>query len=129
MNIAKIFYRFSLITISILVISCDSDDAIAPKNREIKFEVSGTFSGTLDATYITASAGGTNESIPTLPWTKNISYSSSAPSTGITVGGSGGVSGQSLTVKVFAGERLVSTTPGVSNNMGIVVVASPSYVF
>ncbi len=91
--------------------------------------MTGTFSGTLDATYITANGGGTNETIPSLPWTKNITYTSSASGTGITVGGSGGVAGETISVRVFAGGVIVSTTSGVANSSGILVVASPSYVF
>ena len=60
----------SLIVILFLLIACDNDDVKPGKSREIKFEVTGNFNGVIDATYITANGGGTNESIPSLPWSK-----------------------------------------------------------
>lgn len=123
----KVYLIHALILLVLL--SCSNDDTKPIKSRDIKFEVTGTFTGTLNATYITASGGGTNESISSLPWIKNIKYPSTAASTSVTVGGGGGVAGQTLLVKVFAGGNLVSETPGVSNSSGIVVVASPSYIF
>lgn len=85
--------------------------------------------GTIDATFITASGGGTNKSIPTLPWTKIISYAPTVTGTTITVGGGGSVPGQTLNVKVFAGGSLVSETPATADRGGIIVAGSPSYIF
>lgn len=129
MNTIKSSRAVSFILISLFLIACDNDDAKPVKSRQIKFEVTGNFSGTIDATYITASGGGSNEVIPSLPWTKSITYSSSVPSTAITVGGTGGLPAQNLLIKVFAGGSLVSETSGVANSSGMVVVASPVYIF
>ncbi len=125
----KILLLPAQVILLILLAACSKDESASVKIRDIKFEVTGNFSGTLDATYITSSGGGTNESISTLPWSKNITYTSSTPSTAITVGGGGGVAGQTLLVKVFAGGALVSETPGVATSSGVVVVASPAYIF
>jgi hypothetical protein len=125
----RLIVRLIPLLILFVLFACSNDDANPSKSRDIKFEVTGTFTGELDATYITASGGATNESISSLPWTKNIIYSSTAASASITVGGSGGLAGQTLLIKVFAGGTLVSETPGVSNSSGIVIVASPSYIF
>jgi len=132
MNFSKKIILFSLVLMnSFLLVSCDDDDDdVNPiKSREIKFEVTGNFSGRMDATFITASGGGTNETISALPWTKSLTYSNTVQSTGITVGGGGGTPGQTIIVKVFAGGNMVSQTPGTANSAGIVVVASPSYIF
>jgi hypothetical protein len=118
-----------LIAISLFLTSCGDDDAKPAKSREIKFEVTGTFSGTIDATYITAGGGATNETLPSLPWTKNVSYQSAVSGTTITIGGGGGITGQTLRVKVFAGGSVVSETPGVANSAGIIVIVAPTYVF
>ena len=83
----------------------------------------------MDVTYITASGGATNEPIPALPWTKSITYQSTVSGTTITIGGAGGIAGQTLKVKVFAGGSLVSETQGVATSAGVIVIASPSYIF
>ena len=115
--------------ILVLLFACSKDEPAPTKSRDIKFEVTGNFSGTIDATYITASGGATTESLPSLPWTKSIIYQSTVSGTTITIGGGGGVAGQTVKVKVFAGGLVVSDTPGVANSSGIIVVASPTYIF
>jgi hypothetical protein len=129
MNYLRTIKSLSIIAILVFGISCSKDDVKPAKSRDIKFEITGNFSGTMDATFLTASGGATNESIPSLPWTKSVTYQSSVSGTTITIGGGGGVSGQTLKVKVFAGSSLVSETSGIANSSGVVVVASPTYVF
>lgn len=129
MNLAKTLKSLSILVILMLALSCSKDEPAPTKSRDIKFEVTGNFSGTIEATFITASGGATNETISTLPWTKSIVYQSTVSGTTITLGGGGGVAGQTLKVKVFAGGSVVSETPGVANSSGIIVIASPTYVF
>ncbi|MBY0433037.1 MAG: hypothetical protein K2U26_02900 [Cyclobacteriaceae bacterium] len=119
----------ALIFAVLLFNGCKKDDPAPARSRDIRFEVSGNFTGKLDATFITASGGATNEDIPSLPWSKSITYASSVSGTTITIGGGGGVAGQTVTVKVFAGNKEVSSTPATANSSGIVVVVSPTYVF
>lgn len=125
----KTVTKFLFIVFAIFFTSCNKDDTAPAKSREVKFDISGTFSGTLNVTYITASGGATNESIPALPWTKSITYQSTVSGTTITIGGAGGIAGQTLKVKVFAGGSLVSETPGVATSAGVIVIASPTYIF
>lgn len=122
---------FALVLFSALLFNsgCNSDDAPPKKSRDVKFELTGSFSGTLDVTYTTASGGATNESVAALPWTKAITYQSTAQGALITVGGRGGTAGQTLMVKVYAGGTVVSETPGIANSSGIVVVSTPTYIF
>lgn len=129
MNRIRITLLLTSLILSLLLNACSNDEPIPAKSREVKFEVSGNFSGTIDATYITASGGATNETLPSLPWTRSITYKSTLSGTTITLGGTGGVAGQTLKVKVFAGGSVVSETPGVANSSGVVVVASPTYIF
>jgi hypothetical protein len=129
MNRIRIPLLLTSLILSLLLTACSNDEPTPAKSREVKFEVTGTFSGTIDATYITAGGGATNETLPSLPWTKNISYQSSVSGTTITIGGGGGIAGQTLKVKVFAGGSVVSETNGVANSSGIIVIAAPTYIF
>lgn len=118
------------LSILVLALSCGKDGDTTPtKSRDIKFEVTGSFTGRLNTTFITASGGATSESIPSLPWTKSISFATTVPAVSITVAGGGGVSGQNLNVKVYAGGKIVSETPGVADSNGTIVIASPAYIF
>jgi hypothetical protein len=129
MSSTKYLKVIFVIIASCLGVSCNEDDPSPAKSRDIKFEVTGNFTGALSATYVNATGGGANESIPALPWNKTITYASTVPSTGLSIGGTGGVAGQTVTVKVFAGGALVSDTPEVADASGMIVIASPTYLF
>lgn len=126
----KLLISITLLAMSLVMINCGEDDDAAPaKSRDIRFEVTGNFAGTLSATYVNANGGANNESIPSLPWTKNIAYASSVPSTGFTAAGTGGALGQALTIKVFAGNTFVSETSGTTDNSGRILVSAGVYIF
>jgi len=129
MRSAKYLKVISIVIFLWLGVSCSEDDSSPAKSRDIKFEVTGNFTGTLSATYVNATGGGANESIPALPWNKTLTYASTVPSTGLSVGATVGVAGQTIRVKVFAGGTLISDTPGVADASGMLVVASPTYIF
>lgn len=124
------------LTLSLIGCGSNSSGPTAPtptpapsSSRVVRFEVSGTFSGTLDASFITASGGATVESIPALPWTKDITYAASVLGTGLTVAGSGGIPGQTLVVRILGGGTQISSTTGTTTSSGVVVVSAPAYVF
>ncbi len=129
MRSAKYLKVISIVIFSWLGVSCSEDDSFPAKSRDIKFEVTGNFTGALSATYVNATGGGAYESIPALPWNKTLTYASTVPSTGLSVGATGGLAGQTVRVKVFAGGTLISDTPGVADASGMLVVAAPTYVF
>ena len=130
MNCKKLITRSLILFLTTFILSCsDDDNGPAVNKRNVRFEVSGNFSGVMDATYITESGGGTNETIPSLTWTKEINYAASVPSITILVGGYDGVAGQTITLKVFSGGKLISSTPGTANSNGVVAITAPPYVF
>lgn len=129
MNIAKHSIVLSILIISVLAFACNNDDPTPAKSRDIKFEVTGNFSGTISATYINGSGGGTNETMASLPWTKSITYAATVPSMAMSIGAVGGAAGQTIRLKVFAGGKLASDTPGTADNTGRVVFTSPAYIF
>jgi hypothetical protein len=129
MNITKLLIGFSILIISVLAPACNNDDPAPSKSRDIKFEVTGNFSGTISATYINGSGGGTYETIASLPWTKSITYSATVPSMAMSIGAVGGAAGQTIRLKIFAGGKLASDTPGTADNTGRIVITSPVYIF
>lgn len=129
MNFMRTHKTLLVFAILVCTLSCSEDEPLIPKSRDIKFEITGNFKGTLSVTFVDASGDETNEWITSLPWAKNITYTSSAPSTTLSVGGSGGAVGQRLMIKVTAGESLISATHGVANISGTIVSSSPPYIF
>lgn len=121
-----------LLTLSLLT-SCSKGEGttepIKTNSREVQFEVSGSFSGDIDASFTTSNGGATIETFASLPWTKTITYAATVQAVGITLGGGEGIAGQSIIIKVFAGGALKSTTTGTAAPSGIVVVAAPTHIF
>ncbi|WP_133259735.1 hypothetical protein [Pseudochryseolinea flava] len=116
--------------LAMVAMACSSDDGDDNAgSREVKFEVTGNFTGQLNAVLITASGGGTSESINALPWSKTITYESNVPTTQISIAGAGGDPGETITVKVIVGGKEKSSTPGTATNSGTIAVAAPSYAF
>jgi hypothetical protein len=62
----------------VFLISCAKPQPIDDPStqRVIRYEVTGNFTGTLFASYTTASGGTANEQVTSLPWTKEVSYES-----------------------------------------------------
>jgi hypothetical protein len=102
---------FALITLLILVTSCnkDNDDNPGSSSRVVKYELSGNFTGGLIASYTTASGGTANETVPAIPWAKEITYASSVTAAAFVLSGNSGVAGQQVTLVVKRGGNQVGT--------------------
>lgn len=107
---------------------CGDDDATT-RRRDVTFELTGNFSGSISVTYLQADGGVSPETIPGLPWTKTVSYQPSVLSTLITLVGINGTAGQSITVRVVAGGKQQSSTIGTADATGRVAISSPVVIF
>lgn len=107
--------------------SSDNDNDSTPASKDVKYEVTGSYSGQLDVTYIEAGGGALNEDINSLPWTKEFTSTSSGVS--ISVSGYGGVKDETITVKIYVGGKVVRELSPKANNDGIIVAVPGAYVF
>lgn len=91
----------TLISILIIVVSCKKKDT-NPDNssRTIRYEITGNFTGTLIASFTTAAGATANEQVTSIPWSKEISYSSNVTAAVMSLSGSGGVVGQKITLAI-----------------------------
>ena len=124
----KLFYLFTIVT-SLVLTSCSSDDdSGSGSSRDIKYEITGNFTSPLDVTYIAASGGATSTEVTSLPWT--LSFTADASSSGATFNAGGsGTPGQTISLKVYQGGELKSTTNAVANSDGIIVATAPAVTF
>lgn len=113
-------------------ISCGGDDDNGPSGgnaREVKYEVSGNYSGIINTSYSTVNGGSTFEVINALPWTKQITYLSTINTSIMTLSGSDGTAGETIVLKVYSGGELVSTSPATAGPQGQIAVTSPVLLF
>lgn len=121
-----------VLTLSFTAVSCSSDndeDNSAPVSRDVKYEVSGNYTGNLDVTYTEAGGGALNEDITSLPWTKEFTAAANTQGVTLSIGGHGGVKDQTVTIKIFVGGKEVRNLPATANADGIIVAVPQPYVF
>ena len=117
----------SLLLLTFSLFSCSDDTST--NSYEIKFALSGDYTGTLNAKYPNANGAEINESITSLPWTKTIIYNQSVQSTTLTVTGSGGTAGQTLEIKSYQGGKKLLTDTETAASDGTITITSPMILF
>lgn len=120
-----------VLTLAFTVGSCssDNDNNSGASSRDIKYEVTGNYTGKLSAVYTESSNSGQNVDINSLPWSKDFTASSDTYGAGITVSGFGGVVDQTITVKIIVGGKVQKETTAKATSDGIIVAAPGSFVF
>lgn len=105
--------------------SCSSDDDNKTVgSREIRYEITGDFSGeSLDATY-TVNNGATNAEVTSLPWSYTFTANADTRAVSFSAGGFGAVPGEKITIKIFQGDTQKASVEGTANSDGIVAVVS-----
>jgi hypothetical protein len=118
------FYIFSFTACSKPI----DGDTVNP-SRTIRYEVTGNFTGTMTASYTTASGGTANDPVSTLPWNKEITYNSSVTAAIIAFSGNGGAAGQQVSIVIKKGGQTVSTTPLTAGPSGGFTGSAPVVTF
>ena len=123
-----------VLTLAFTAVSCSSDDdnndtEEVAESRDVKYEITGNFTGELDATYSERSGAPLIEDVPSLPWTKEFTANPDSNGVLLRTGGGGGVAGQTVTAKIYVGGKVVSELTGTANSEGIIVVHPNPYVF
>ena len=114
----------------ILFSGCKKDNTTNNNSsRTLRYEITGNYSGSLVASYTTATGGTANETVTTLPWAKEITYASSVTAADIAIAGNGGTVGQQVTVIVKRGGTQVSSTTTTADNAGSLSRSAPVIVF
>jgi len=120
-----------VLTLAFTAVSCSSDDDnnSGTGSRDVKYEVTGNYTGDIGAVYTESGNSGQNVDINSLPWSKEFTANAETYGAGITVSGNGGIVDQTLTVKIYVGGKVVKETTAKATNDGIIVAAPGSYVF
>ncbi len=127
----------TLILLFTLLISCNNDDdnnnsTPTPSNREIKYEITGTYSGHLDVVYSDVNGINKSEVITSLPWSKTITYPANIIEIGIgssSVIANAGVAGETGSMKIYSGTTIKRESNKVVGQNGLLIFDSQSYNF
>ena len=121
-----------VMTLAFTAVSCSSgndDNNSAPASRDVKYEITGNYTGQLDVTYMEKSGAPLIEDVPSLPWTKEFTADADSDGALVHTSGYGGVAGQTVTAKVYVGGKVVSELTGKADSEGIIVVHPKTYIF
>ncbi|WJS95371.1 MmpS family protein [Flavobacterium johnsoniae] len=110
--------------------SCSSDDDKGGNNsRDVKYEITGNFSGQIDAVYMESGDAGQSVDITKLPWTKEFTASAGTTGAGIQASGHGGVVDQTLTIKIYVGGKVEKETTAKAKADGTIIAIPGTYIF
>ena len=121
-----------VLTLAFTAVSCSSDnddDTKAPASRDVKYEITGNFTGTSSVTYSEKGGNVLNEDLTSLPWTKEFTAEAKSMGASLSASGYGGVAGQTLTGKIYIGGKLENELTATANSDGIIVLPLTPYVF
>jgi hypothetical protein len=128
--LAPVSFVLSLI---LLFVSCSKDSTTpSNKSRNVKFELTGSYTGKITVAYTLANGGTQAFSDITLPWTKEVVYESSVAGLGFSGNGEislSNVSGQTVTIKIYSGDNVVKTGSATVDSNKVLSFPSFSYLF
>lgn len=102
--------------------SCSSDDDKGSTgSREVKYEVTGNYSGEkLNITYTENSGGSTTEAFD-LPWTKTFTAASDTYGGGFNVSAGDAQPGEKVVLNVYLGGNLKQSQEATANSEGMII--------
>lgn len=107
----------------------DDDSGSNTSSRDVKYEVTGNYTGKLSATYIEEGGAALIEDVTALPWKKEFTAKIDSKGASINTSGYGGVKGQTLTGKIYVGGKVVKELTATATEDGIIVLMPGTYVF
>jgi hypothetical protein len=123
---------FTVITFSSCSNSDDNSNNSTPNNRNVRYEITGNYTGHFLMVYNDNVSGNTSVTVTALPWIKNITYTPNVIGIGIggnTVIGNQGIAGQTATLKIYSGDTTVATVSSTADVNGVINFQPLSYVF
>ena len=112
--------------------SCSKENPPTANSRQVKYEITGTYKGSLTVVYLLEAGGLTSEEVITLPWTKEVTYLSAVA--GIAIGGESvvaklGGANQTATLKIYSAGNVVLMGSASTNAQGVINLPTLPYVF
>lgn len=124
----QVIVLMMLFVASFLSQSCSKDDVTAGGgSRDVKYELTGNFAGKFTVAATTNNGIAEAIEVNKLPWTLEFTAKESVKSLFILANGTGGVVGQTVTLKVYVGGKVVSTSNATTLSGGVITINSDLY--
>jgi hypothetical protein len=116
----------------ILLTGCkkDKDDNNNNSNRNVKYEITGTFSGKFVVVISDNNSGTQTYDNVSLPWSKEVTYGSNVISVGIGAASTTyGTANQTAVMKIYSGGTVVKTSNATAGSSGILSLPTIGHNF
>lgn len=124
--------RTCLLALVLISGACSKSDDKPRAKRDLKYEITGSYTGSVTAVYTNANGSTVSETVHSLPWKKELTVASTIAGVGFSfspVAGKPGVTGQTMTLRLSAGGQVKESVDGVADAMGYMVTfASIAYI-
>ncbi len=127
----------SLLLVSSVLSSCKKKTSanptpIVPLAKEVKYEITGNFSGKLIVVYTAANASTENIEVNSLPWEKSFTADAGTKAVAATASATVsnlGIPGQTAVLKIYVNGNVVASGAGTVNSTGYISLNPNAYVF
>jgi hypothetical protein len=129
-----LFISISFLLLFNLVMSSCSTDSATPtnKSRNVKFELTGNYTGKITVAYTLANGGTQAFSDIKLPWTKEVVYESTVGGLGFSGNGEislSNVPGQTVTINIYSDNKVVKTGSASVDSNQILILPTLTFMF
>jgi uncharacterized protein YceK len=121
-----------LLTLLAATLTSCGDDAPAGNPRNVKFELTGTYTGTVLIAHTLADGGTQSFTGLSLPFTKEVVYQSSVMAIGFSGSGEtsqSNLAGKTVTIKIYSNGKEVRTGNATADSNGILMFPTLTYTF
>lgn len=120
----------SIICLAFTILACSKTDNVTPASgsRAIKYEITGNYAGIITLAITTNNDDFDVMEIKKLPWKLEFTAKQSITFVGGAGSGSGGVGGQTATLKTYVGGQEVSSGTGTALSAGFLNVTNKTYI-
>jgi len=127
----RIVLTYMLIALASTFSRCSSgDEPAANKPRNVRYEITGNFSGTFTVVYTALTGGSRVENNVPIGWSMEMEYPASTLSIGIGAQATTlGSSGQTAVIRIYVNEMEVKSSAGTAGALGEIVIPTIAYSF
>lgn len=110
--------------------NCKDENPINNKERKVKYEITGNFTGKFLIVYTDVSGGNKTLTDIPAPWSQEVTYPASTFTVGIGAQASvTGSPGQTATLKIFVDGKEIKSSTATAGSLGEIILQTIAYSF
>ncbi len=116
----KLFLFLAVAAVSLTSCSSDDDNPVS-SSREIKYEITGDYSGAGITINYVENGGGSSTTATSLPWSRTYTADQDTFGGSFSAGAGDGTPGETVTLKIYQGDTLLEAVDATAGPDGMIV--------